>query len=67
MAIPTASASMDSLKYSIFCMGNALLDIQVTNGKELLEKYGLKENNAILANEKHYGMCACTLQQQDLA
>jgi len=34
-------------------MGNALLDILVTNGEELLQKYGLKANDAILAEEKH--------------
>jgi len=31
-------------------MGNPLLDIQVTNGGTLLEKYNLKENDAILAS-----------------
>ena len=39
--------------YSLFCMGNPLLDIQVYNGEELLEKYELKANDAILADEKH--------------
>jgi len=34
-------------------MGNPLLDIQVTNGEKLLEKYGLNANDAILADEKH--------------
>lgn len=41
------------MTYSIFCMGNPLLDIQVTNGEELLKKYDLKANDAILAEEKH--------------
>ncbi|KAJ8085020.1 adenosine kinase [Marasmius tenuissimus] len=44
---------MSSQKYSLFAMGNPLLDIQVTNGEKLLEKYGLKSNDAILAEEKH--------------
>jgi len=42
--------------YSLFCMGNPLLDMQVTNGEKLLEKYGLKADNAILAEEKHAGI-----------
>ncbi|KAI8460258.1 Ribokinase-like protein [Phakopsora pachyrhizi] len=33
-------------------MGNPLLDIQVRNGEKLLEKYNLKPNDAILADEK---------------
>lgn len=37
----------------IFGMGNPLLDMQVTNGEELLKKYDLKANDAILAEEKH--------------
>ncbi|KAG6874367.1 hypothetical protein C0995_015103 [Termitomyces sp. Mi166 len=39
--------------YSLFCMGNPLLDMQITNGEALLEKYNLKANDAILAEEKH--------------
>jgi adenosine kinase len=34
-------------------MGNPLLDMQVRNGEKLLEKYDLKANDAILAEEKH--------------
>lgn len=34
-------------------MGNPLLDMQVTKGEELLKKYDLKANDAILAEEKH--------------
>ena len=37
-------------------MGNPLLDMQVTNGEALLEKYKLKANDAILAGEEHAGM-----------
>ncbi|KDQ62877.1 hypothetical protein JAAARDRAFT_168161 [Jaapia argillacea MUCL 33604] len=37
----------------LFCIGNPLLDMQVTNGEELLKKYDLKANDAILAEEKH--------------
>ena len=42
--------------YSLFCIGNPLLDIQVTNGEDLLKKYSLKPNDAILAEEKHLPM-----------
>jgi hypothetical protein len=33
------------------------LDIQVSNGEKYLEKYGLKANDAILAEDKHMPMC----------
>ncbi|KAM0746220.1 Ribokinase-like protein [Meredithblackwellia eburnea MCA 4105] len=36
----------------LVAMGNPLLDMQVTNGEALLEKYGLKPNDAILAEGK---------------
>ena len=41
------------MSYSIFALGNPLLDIQVYNGEELLKKYDLKANDAIVAEEKH--------------
>ncbi|KAL0567019.1 adenosine kinase [Marasmius crinis-equi] len=44
---------MSTGSYALFAMGNPLLDIQVTNGEKLLEKYSLKSNDAILAEEKH--------------
>ena len=47
---------MSKPAYSLFCMGNPLLDLQVWNGEKLLEKYGLKANDAILAGEKQAGM-----------
>jgi len=34
-------------------MGNPLLDMQVTNGEALLEKYKIKANDAILAGSTH--------------
>ena len=46
----------ESSTYSLFCMGHPLLDIQVRDGEKLLEKYGLKADDAILAKEKHAGM-----------
>lgn len=42
--------------YSLFCLGNPLLDIQVTNGEELLKKYKLNPNDAILAAKEHLPM-----------
>jgi len=44
---------MSTPSYSLFCLGNPLLDMQVVNGEELLKKYDLKANDAILAEEKH--------------
>ncbi|THH01220.1 hypothetical protein EW026_g1450 [Hermanssonia centrifuga] len=44
---------MAAQTYPLFCMGNPLLDIQVYNGEEILKKYDLKANDAILAEEKH--------------
>jgi len=44
---------MSTPSYSLFCLGNPLLDVQVTNGEELLKRYDLKANDAILAEEKH--------------
>lgn len=37
----------------LVCMGNPLLDIIVSADEQLLNKYDLKPNNAILAEEKH--------------
>ncbi|KAF8808190.1 Ribokinase-like protein [Phlegmacium glaucopus] len=47
---------MTGSTYSLFCMGNPLLDMQVRDGEELLKKYGLKADDAILAEEKHAGI-----------
>ncbi|KAI0005554.1 Ribokinase-like protein [Russula compacta] len=44
---------MPEQSYALFCIGNPLLDIQVTNGEQLLKKYNLNANDAILADEKH--------------
>jgi len=42
--------------YSLFVMGNPLLDMQVRDGEKLLKNYGLKANDAILAEDKHLPM-----------
>ncbi|KAG8914588.1 adenosine kinase, partial [Tulasnella sp. 417] len=41
-----------STTYPLFCMGNPLLDMQVKSD-ELLKKYNLKANDAILASKDH--------------
>lgn len=51
---------MAAQTYPLFCIGNPLLDMQVTNGEALLKKYDLKANDAILAEEKHNPMCVMT-------
>ncbi|XP_018496463.1 adenosine kinase [Galendromus occidentalis] len=40
----------------LFCMGNPLLDISAEVDKSFLERFGLKANDAILAEEKHVPM-----------
>ncbi|RDX50520.1 adenosine kinase [Polyporus arcularius HHB13444] len=44
---------MSAETVQLFALGNPLLDMQVTNGEELLKKYDLKSNDAILVEEKH--------------
>lgn len=41
--------------YPLFCMGNPLLDMQVRS-EDLLKKYSLKANDAILAGPTHMPM-----------
>ncbi|KAK4961728.1 adenosine kinase [Elasticomyces elasticus] len=45
-----------SSTYELLCLENPLLDIQAKGDDALLEKYGLKANDAILAEEKHMGL-----------
>jgi hypothetical protein len=52
--IPATLSSTISMSYALFCMGNPLLDIQVRNGEDLLKKYNLNPNDAILADEKKH-------------
>ncbi|KAJ5462855.1 Adenosine kinase [Penicillium sp. IBT 31633x] len=42
--------------YPLLCLENPLLDIQARGDVALLEKYGLKPNDAILAEDKHMGI-----------
>ncbi|CDU23436.1 probable adenosine kinase [Sporisorium scitamineum] len=38
--------------FELVALGNPLLDMQIRNGEAMLEKYGLKANDAVLADEK---------------
>ncbi|RYP11568.1 hypothetical protein DL765_007710 [Monosporascus sp. GIB2] len=40
-------------EFALLCLENPLLDIQAVGSQELLDKYGLKANDAILADPKH--------------
>ncbi|KZZ93936.1 Adenosine kinase [Ascosphaera apis ARSEF 7405] len=42
--------------YPLVCLENPLLDIQGVGDDALLQKYGVKANDAILAEEKHMGL-----------
>lgn len=44
---------MSSNKLVLMGMGNPLLDISSDVSQEMLDKYGVELNNAILAEEKH--------------
>lgn len=47
---------MTTHKYPLFCLGQPLLDMQVTNREDLLKKYNLEANDAILAGPQHINM-----------
>jgi adenosine kinase len=47
-------------------MGNPLLDMQITNGEPLLQKYNLKANDAILASPEHMGLYTDIKKSQDV-
>ncbi|KAK9462070.1 Ribokinase-like protein [Lipomyces oligophaga] len=50
------------MPYKLFCLGNPLLDIIAVVPTTILEKYGLKSNDAILAEEKDMSIYAEILQ-----
>ncbi|KAI8932694.1 hypothetical protein NX059_010188 [Plenodomus lindquistii] len=53
-------------KYELLCLENPLLDIQGVADEKLLEKYGLKANDAILADpEKHMDLYDDLIQNFD--
>ncbi|OJJ41386.1 hypothetical protein ASPWEDRAFT_34932 [Aspergillus wentii DTO 134E9] len=52
--------------YPLLCLENPLLDIQAVGDAALLQKYGLKDNDAILAEEKHMGIYDELLSKPDV-
>eukprot|EP00188_Purpureofilum_apyrenoidigerum_P000855 Plantae.Rhodophyta-Purpureofilum_apyrenoidigerum.ctg14290.p1 GENE.Plantae.Rhodophyta-Purpureofilum_apyrenoidigerum.ctg14290~~Plantae.Rhodophyta-Purpureofilum_apyrenoidigerum.ctg14290.p1 ORF type:complete len:372 (+),score=69.33 Plantae.Rhodophyta-Purpureofilum_apyrenoidigerum.ctg14290:83-1198(+) len=55
----TATPRVDfsvSIEGAILGMGNPLLDISANVGEDMLTKYGLEANNAILAEDKHLSL-----------
>ncbi|KAK0722342.1 Ribokinase-like protein [Lasiosphaeria miniovina] len=51
--------------YRLLCLENPLLDIQAVGDQALLDKYGLKANDAILAEETHQGLFEDLLNNYD--
>ncbi|KAK5163481.1 adenosine kinase [Saxophila tyrrhenica] len=47
---------MASQQFELLCLENPLLDIQAQGDDALLQQYGLKANDAILAEEKHMSL-----------
>ncbi|PNY24803.1 Adenosine kinase [Tolypocladium capitatum] len=54
-----------SKDYALLCLENPLLDIQAVGDQALLDKYGLKANDAILAEEKHLPLFEDLLNNYD--
>ncbi|KAH8895051.1 pfkB family carbohydrate kinase [Thozetella sp. PMI_491] len=52
-------------EYRLICLENPLLDIQAVGNEALLEKYGIKANDAILAEPKHAGIFEELLNNYD--
>jgi adenosine kinase len=50
----------DTSTCQLFCLGQPLLDMQVTDGENLLRKYDLKPDDGILAQDKHASMYVCS-------
>ncbi|KLU83551.1 adenosine kinase, partial [Magnaporthiopsis poae ATCC 64411] len=59
------STMASTKEYRLFCLENPLLDIQASGDEALLNKYGLKANDAILAEEKHLGIYEDLLNNYD--
>ncbi|KAG5951272.1 hypothetical protein E4U53_003455 [Claviceps sorghi] len=54
-----------SKEYGLLCLENPLLDIQAFGNDDLLAKYDLKANDAILAEEKHLPLYEDLLNNYD--
>ncbi|RDA92222.1 hypothetical protein CP533_5704 [Ophiocordyceps camponoti-saundersi (nom. inval.)] len=52
-------------EFGLLCLENPLLDIQAVGDEALLKKYGLKANDAILAEEKHIPLYEDLLNNYD--
>ncbi|EQL03572.1 adenosine kinase [Ophiocordyceps sinensis CO18] len=52
-------------EYGLLCLENPLLDIQAVGHQALLDKYGLKANDAILAEDKHIPLYEDLLNNYD--
>jgi adenosine kinase len=50
----------------LFCIGNPLLDMQVSNGEPLLEKYRLKANDAVLASPEQMDLYSDIVKAPDV-
>ncbi len=50
---PSARIDIMSSSFELLCLENPLLDIQAQGDEALLEQYGLKANDAILAEKQH--------------
>ncbi|KAI5961076.1 ADO1 [Candida margitis] len=53
-------------QFKLVCLGNPLLDLQTNVDKSYLSKYDLKDNDAILAEDKHLPIYDEILQKPDL-
>ncbi|KZF22534.1 PfkB-domain-containing protein [Xylona heveae TC161] len=60
-----STSQNNKMSFQLFCLENPLLDIQGKGDEKLLEKYGLKANDAILAEEKHLGLYEELLTNHD--
>ncbi|RAL05569.1 adenosine kinase [Aspergillus ibericus CBS 121593] len=52
--------------YPLLCLENPLLDIQAVGDAALLQKYGLKDNDAILAEDKHMDLYGELFEKKDV-
>ncbi|KAL1571083.1 adenosine kinase [Candida albicans] len=52
--------------YKLVCLGNPLLDLQAKVEKDYLQKYDLKDNDAILADPKHMPIFEELIKRDDL-
>lgn len=57
---------MSSTNYKLVCLGNPLLDLQTNVSQDYLKKYDLKDNDAILAEDKHLPIYEEIINNKDL-